>query len=156
MKTKHFFSWIVAGAIALSATLFVACKEDKETEITEAPGLTAAPVEELSGISAAGDTTYIAVNSNIAWTATTEADWVTLTNDGATGNGTVTVTIAPNPAGSAARSATITLSGDGVADVNIAVAQEAGAAPYITPTPTSLNNIKIGRASSREAVYSTL
>jgi len=74
-------------------------------------------------ISASGDTTF-SITSNIAWTASSDQTWCTVTFSG-TGNGTITASCQENTS-IFARVATITVSGKGVNDQIVTVTQAAG------------------------------
>lgn len=91
----------------------------------------------LGGVPASGETRRIEVTSaaNCAWTATSNASWITLPpNPGGSGNGGVDVTIAANT-DSQVREGTLVVAGR-----TITVTQQGAAAPppcVITLTPTS-------------------
>jgi len=64
----------------------------------------------------------INVSSNINWSVTDNASWITLSSATGTGNGIITVTYTEN-ASCSLRNGTITLTGSGVADVVVSVIQ---------------------------------
>lgn len=64
--------------------------------------------------------------SNVAWSATSNQTWLTISNASGSGNFTITLTATGNPA-TATRTANVTISGTGVTDQIIIVTQEAGA-----------------------------
>jgi hypothetical protein len=126
MKTKLFFLWIVAGLMAMTTTLFVACKEDEQTDDPVTPSLTVNP-KTIAGAPAAGGTAALAVTANVAWKVAvtpTDATWCTLDKSGAPGNASVNVTIAENTA-TADRAATITFTANGASAVLVPVTQAA-------------------------------
>ncbi|MDR3236269.1 MAG: SUMF1/EgtB/PvdO family nonheme iron enzyme [Prevotellaceae bacterium] len=63
----------------------------------------------------------VAVTSNVAWTAASDAAWCTVTPASGSGNDTVTVTVNGNP-GATARNATVTIAG-GTLSQQVAVTQ---------------------------------
>jgi uncharacterized protein (TIGR02145 family) len=73
-----------------AALLFAGCSEDEP-----APALSVDPTA-ITATADAGNYP-IAVTSNVAWTATKDAEWLTLNAASGTGNGTVIVNVAANP-----------------------------------------------------------
>ena len=76
---------------------------------------------------AAGESHAITVISNVVWTATIDADWLTVTPISGIGNGSVTVTASANTG--LARSGSITFLANGIDDVTVNVDQAIGAVP---------------------------
>lgn len=74
------------------------------------------------------DSIVLNVNTNVSWNAVSSAEWLTLTFD--TILGTITVTATESNRAIMARTATITISGEGTEDVTFTIIQE-GAAPYL-------------------------
>jgi hypothetical protein len=85
------------------------CNKNGETPVK--PELSATP-ETIQATAAAGSYT-IDITSNVAWTATVNsgATWCAVSPAAATGNGTLTVNVAENPA-TAPRAATVTVTAD--------------------------------------------
>ena len=84
-----------------------------------APFIQAAPVT----IEAATTNATIAVASNVAWSVTCDAAWVTSYTQSGLNNGTIEVVMVANET-EESRFATFTLSGEGVADVTIKLTQK--------------------------------
>jgi hypothetical protein len=103
-----------------------------EVNFTESSLLQASPATLAFG-SAAGNQT-LTVTANVAWTATDDAAWLTLTPASGTNNGAITVAATANSG--AARSGTITLTGGGLSRT-VGVTQ-AGTAASLTASPSSL------------------
>jgi Flp pilus assembly protein protease CpaA len=89
---------------------------------------------------AAGGTTSVSVTSNVSWTASDDAAWITLAPASGNGDGTITVTASAN-ASATPRTATITVSGGGITRT-ATVTQPA--APTLTVAPATLNFAKDG------------
>jgi len=70
-----------------------------------------------------GSTVSFTVTSNTNWTVSSDADWLIADPSAGSGDGTVTVTAESNPA-SDRRSATITVSAEGIISQTIAVTQQ--------------------------------
>ncbi len=75
------------------------------------------------------------VTSNISWTATCAESWCTLANPGGTNNGTLTVIYEENTT-SGPRTATITVSGEGVANQSVTLTQT-NLIPTLSVTPSN-------------------
>ena len=71
---------------------------------------------------AAGESKTISVTSNISWTATSSANWLTISPASGSNNGTITAVASANTATSQ-RTATITISGNNVSSQTISVTQ---------------------------------
>jgi len=86
---------------------------------------------------ATASSTTIDITSNLAWTAASNAAWLTLSPAGATGNAGLSLQAAANDSTSQ-RNATVTLQAAGVADVVISVTQ-AAALPNLSVSSGSWN-----------------
>ena len=71
---------------------------------------------------AAGESKTVTVSSNVSWTATSSASWLTISPASGSNNGTITAVAAANTATSQ-RTATITVSGNGTSARTISVTQ---------------------------------
>ncbi len=80
----------------------------------------------------AAGTTNFSVNSNLAWTALSDASWCTVTSSGS-GNGTLFATFAENTI-STTRVAHVTVTGSGISPVTVTVTQQ-GPAATLSVTP---------------------
>ena len=85
---------------------------------------------------AAGESKTVTVTSNTSWTATSSANWLTVSPASGSNNGTITAVAAANTS-SSQRTATITVSGSGITRT-ISVTQ-AGVSYNLTVNPTSLS-----------------
>ncbi len=115
--------------LCLAVVSFASCGDDEGGNGPEpvVPELSAAPAD-LSFV-AAGETKTIEVKArNVAWKATTTAEWLTLTDASGSADGTVRVEADPNT-GDKALKATILISGEGVETVTVNVSQAAADAP---------------------------
>jgi len=94
---------------------------------------------------ALGEQKEFTIASNIDWTVGSDTDWVTVSPDSGSKDGTVTVTAIANPT-TAQRTATITVSGADVETQSISVVQEAnpnGVTIWnLTPTMTAVLDSK--------------
>jgi hypothetical protein len=98
--------------------------------------------------SAAGSSQSISVTSNVGWTATGNAAWVTVSPASGSNNGAVSVTTAANTGD--ARTASVTLAGGGLTRT-VDIRQAAAAAPpasSLTVSPTSLTFAATGSSQS--------
>jgi endoglucanase Acf2 len=77
------------------------------------------------------------ITSNVSWTASSNQNWLTVSDLSGFGNTTVTVTAQENTT-TAARAATVTIVGLGVATKTITVTQEAGGFAYLLTSATAL------------------
>ncbi|MEN0002750.1 MAG: BACON domain-containing carbohydrate-binding protein [Bacteroidota bacterium] len=108
---------------------------DPITITTPPPSLSVTPTSINFGSSA--DDRSITVSSNVSWSATESASWLSLSNGpSGSGNGSFSVNCTTNTSTSS-RSATVTVSGGGITRT-INVTQQ-GASPLLTVTPTSIN-----------------
>jgi hypothetical protein len=90
------------------------------TQAGAAPSLIVTPLNQ--DVTSSSGTAIFDVASNIAWTASSDQAWCTLTASG-TGNGTIDAIYQPNTAASL-RVATITVIGSGVSDQVVTVTQD--------------------------------
>lgn len=98
------------------------------------PNLTVTPSNQ--NVSIALGTTNFAVVSNIAWAATSNQIWCTITPLG-TGNGTITATFLPY-SGVNSRTATITVSGAGISNQIVTVTQSGTTGTYANELSRSI------------------
>jgi len=106
--------------------------------------------------SAAGESHLINVMSNTTWTASVNADWVSLSVTSGTNNGDINVSCSTN-ASSAVRTATVSVSGAGQTQV-VSITQAAGSSEQVyelTVSPTSLN-FAINAGTQQVAVTSNV
>ncbi|GHV03943.1 hypothetical protein FACS189416_1260 [Bacteroidia bacterium] len=118
------------------------------------PGILAASSPALA-FAAAGGAQTVTVTSNLDWTASSDAAWLTVSPASGNSNGTVTATANANSSTSA-RTAIITLTAEGVTPVKINVTQ-AGAItdptnPAIYVTGVSLNHTTLAGKAGDDAV----
>ncbi|MCF8365251.1 MAG: T9SS type A sorting domain-containing protein [Bacteroidales bacterium] len=99
------------------------------------PGLTVTPL--IKNVDAPAGTTNFNVISNVDWTVSETAEWLSVNPLSSSGNGWITATFDENTSTSA-RSATITVSSEGLSDV-IVTLNQAGAVPVLTVTPSNQN-----------------
>lgn len=93
----------------------------------------------------AGQTLPVSVTSNISWTTADNAAWITLNAATGTGNGVLNITAGANPT-TIARSASATISGNGI-DRVVSITQNAAAAA-LQVLPTSLSYSDIGNTQN--------
>lgn len=119
-------------AVVVAACTFSACDDDEVISLK-------AESETLSFVSE-GETKTVAVTAqNVSWTASTEDGWLTLADNTGTGNGTLTVTAAPNYL-KTELTGSITISGSGTTPVVIRVTQAADTTPRsLTTEVTALS-----------------
>lgn len=101
------------------------------TTIVEMPGLQVS-VAKVSVKSKQGSTDEINISSNTTWSASSDQPWLALNKTSGTGAETLTFTAEENPV-NAIRTATVTVSAEGVEPQTITVTQEAW--------PTGLNDL---------------
>jgi len=110
----------------------------QQLPITETAAITVAPTTLTAA--AAGETQSATVTSNVYWTSSSDASWLTVTTSGAPGSETITVTSTPNT-GTTERQGTITFSGSG-ASATLVVTQRAstsGNTDSLTVDPTTIS-----------------
>ncbi|MDZ7724501.1 MAG: SUMF1/EgtB/PvdO family nonheme iron enzyme [candidate division KSB1 bacterium] len=78
------------------------------------------------------------IESNVSWTVSDDASWLSVSPGSGSDDATVTVTATSANPSTGSRSATVTVSGDGVGSKTITVTQS-GADAYLTVSPTSLS-----------------
>jgi len=76
------------------------------------------------------DTIKININSNVNWTIVSSESWATVSQESGSNNATVEISVTENTTG-ASRSATLTISGEGVADRIVTVTQTAQEEPTL-------------------------
>ena len=104
--------------------------------------LTVTPTSLILG-SASGSNGQINVSSNVSWTASDDASWLSISPTSGSNNGTVTVTSASENTSSSTQSGTVTISGSGITRT-VTVTQN-GATQSITVTsPNGLENWQAG------------
>jgi outer membrane lipoprotein-sorting protein len=135
-------------SLLLLGILSVSCDKEEETVPDE---LSVSPAS-LHVETASGSHT-IAVTSNVSWTASDNAAWLTLSPASGKGNGTITVAVTENTT-TAPRSATITVKAGDIAET-VTVTQ-AGTAPLLEVDGTALENIPEGAASYSLPITSNL
>jgi len=91
----------------------------------------------LSIAALANSTKTFDISSNIAWTATSNQTWLTLSNASGSGNAIITLTATVNPT-IESRTATVTVSGTGVTDQIITITQD-GVAKVLTISKNTLS-----------------
>ena len=101
------------------------------------PMLSAEP-SSITLAASSGATGTINITSNTGWTASDNADWLSLSKSSGTGNGTVTVTTSSANSSAGTRSANVTFSATGVNSVTVTVTQ-AAAGPTLAVTPSTIN-----------------
>jgi hypothetical protein len=84
---------------------------------------------------AAGGTETALVSSNVSWTASDNATWLTLNPSSGTGNGNFTITCQPYT-GTQPRTATITVTGGGI--TRTITVEQAGIQPFLSANPTTV------------------
>ena len=105
------------------------------TVAAETPGLTVSPTS-LSFTSSSGQQTFT-ITSNVNWTLSSNADWLTVSQTSGSGDCTTTVNVTANPLATT-RTATIKILGTGVTERTINVSQT-GVAPTLSVSPAILN-----------------
>lgn len=108
------------------------------------PFLDIVPTEIQVGV--LGFNFQITITSNISWTVTDNAPWISVSPSAGSGNGSVTVTYTTNPG--ASREGTITVSGPGVASKFCEVVQQGSGNPT---TP-----VQLGRSSTDPSIACTI
>jgi hypothetical protein len=99
----------------------------------------------------AGEQQSFNITSNVNWTVSSNASWLTISPTSGSNDGTVTATTSPNNA-TTSRTATITITGEGVTSQTITVTQ-AGLSPTLSISTTSLTFVAAGESKSID-VYS--
>ena len=112
--------------------------------------LTVSPVNQDVS-SGAGSTTFT-ISSNISWTASDDADWLSISPTSGSNNGTLTVNFTENTSGSE-RTGTITISGSDVGSQSVTVTQ--AGSPTLSVSPSS-RNVGSGTNSTTFTVTSNI
>ncbi|GAI09215.1 unnamed protein product, partial [marine sediment metagenome] len=95
-----------------------------------------------------GSNAQFDITSNVSWSISDDATWLTVNPKSGSNNETITVTAASANTSTSSRTATVTVSGTGVADKTVTVIQQ-GADPSIpTVTTTSVSSITHNSALS--------
>ena len=114
--------------------------------------LIALPENILLGHTAnAADT--VRITSNTSWSVSVDQPWLSLTNSSGTNNGEVICTATENTA-DLPRTATITVSGDGVENVTINVTQKT--APYLTVSADSVSLASLANSKGSFVIQSNI
>jgi hypothetical protein len=114
---RQFFKYLAVAVIVIS-TAFTSCKEDE-------PKLTlGSEIVELTAIQT--DEKTVSIQSNIEWSVAIEQtdDWLIVSQMSGNGNGSLVITAQDNDDFENQRSATITVTGEGVQAKTIAVTQK--------------------------------
>jgi uncharacterized protein (TIGR02145 family) len=130
---KHFILLLLASAMML----FAGCAEDDPTNPIvgdPTPELSIAPAS-INATAAAGSYS-ITITSNVSWTATTTAEWLTLSPASGEGNGAVTVNVTGNTTVEA-RNATITVAAGTLTETVTLV--QAGVNPALAVNPATID-----------------
>lgn len=138
--------WYYAGSSNYSNPVFVT--------IIAAPTLSASPSSIV--FQQSGGTQAVDVTTNVNWTATSSASWLTITPTNGTESGTIIVSATSNNS-SSSRSATITITGsNGVSSQTITVSQAAssGIQPDMyEPNNTASTSYDLGSVNINSANY---
>ena len=122
----------------------------EQVTVTQAAGpavLTVTPLNQ-SVTYASGDTTF-AVTSNVTWTVSDNADWLTVSPPGGTGNGTLTATFTENTTTNE-RTGTITVTGGGITQ-QVMVIQAGIPTLYAVPNSLSFGDVIVGTNSASQS-----
>ena len=92
------------------------------TPVVSPPMLTVAP-EIITLGSESGSIGTFSITSNISWSITDDASWLTLSSASGSNNGTITITANSANTGTSPRTATVTITGTGVTDKTVTVTQ---------------------------------
>lgn len=136
--------WYYAGSSYYSNPVFVT--------VIAAPTLSVSPY--YISFQQSGGTQSIEVTSNVNWTATSSASWLTISPASGTESGTIIISAAANNS-SSSRTATITISGgSGVSSQTITVSQPGSIQPDIyEPNNTSSTAYLLGTITSNNSNF---
>jgi hypothetical protein len=95
---------------------------------------------------AASETKYFTITSNVSWTVGKDVTWITVSPESGSNNGTIVVTAAANTATSQ-REGIVTVSGGGI-DQIISITQATDAPPTLTVSTSTLNFTAAGETKS--------
>ena len=114
---RHFFNYLAITAIVVSA--FTSCKKDDKPKL-----ILGSEIVEFSSIPTDAET--VNIQSNTEWSVAIEQtdDWLSVTPMSGNGDGTLVITAQDNDDFEEQRSATITITGEGVQEKTIAVTQK--------------------------------
>jgi uncharacterized protein (TIGR02145 family) len=135
MFMKKIFNVTLAALVLLM--MAVSCSENEEP--VEPP--VEPPTPELSVTPSSVSATFengsyaIAITSNVAWTATKDADWLTLNPASGNGDGTVMMIVTENT-GAADRTATVTVATETLSETVSVTQATLGTPPYAASTKT--------------------
>lgn len=125
--------------------------DSKSITVTQSglsPALAISPENQDVGPEA-GSTTF-AVSSNISWTASDDAGWLTISPTSGSNNGTLTVNFTENTSGSG-RTGTVTVTGNDVGSQSVTITQSGN--PTLSVSPGS-RNVGSGMSSTTFTVTS--
>ena len=111
-----------------------------DNDVTPALTLSASTLN----VAAAGSPSSVTVTSNIGWTASSDATWLTVSPASGIGNGTLTLTAATNTANSI-RTATVTVNGSGI--TRTVTVTQAAASPLIPQPIITLSTSEMSMAT---------
>jgi YD repeat-containing protein len=162
---------LVTGVAAGTATITVTADNGNQTATCAVTVNPSPPLSvSLSSVpfTASGGQQTFNITSNVGWTVSSSASWLTVSPASGSNNGTVTLTAFANN-GSSARTATVTVSGTDVSDRTVSVTQEALPVVYpnfISLYPTEMKlapgekgqlsaNVLPGNATDRSVTWSS-
>lgn len=120
---------VTVTATGLPDVIVVVIQDGAPTDLSVDPSSITVP--------APAGSTGIDVIGNVAWTATADVPWISLTPDSGTGSTSITVDYDANTS-TDQRTGTITISGTGGLEVTVAVTQD-GAQPFVNADPVTIN-----------------
>lgn len=101
----------------------------------------------------AGGSQEVGVNANVAWTVTSDSDWLTMSSNEGTGNGSVTVTAQANPAAEP-RTGIVTFSSSETAITGTFTVTQRGVPHELTVAPSAWHALSFAAASTTIEVSS--
>ena len=113
---------------------------------TPTPTLTVSPSSLTLGATS-GSNGQINVSSNLSWTASDDASWLSVSPTSGSNNGTITVTATSANTGTSSRSGTVTITGSGITRT-VSVTQDANTTCDPTPSATTANFTSSGGSGS--------
>lgn len=131
--------------MCVSNDVFAFFIDDIEVSSSSSPSYTLTVNPSSLSYTAAGESKTVTVTSNTSWTATSSANWLTISPSSGSNNGTITAVAAANTS-SSQRTATITVSGSGITRT-ISVTQ-AGVSYNLTVNPSSLSYTADGESKT--------
>jgi hypothetical protein len=121
------------GSSSRTGTLSIAGNTYTVTQQAATCSYTVAPTTDSAPAGGGAKSAAVTTASGCAWTATSNATWITVTSGSGTGNGTVTYNVVAN-GGTASRSGTLTVAGQ---TVTVSQAGTAGCSYAVSPTSDS-------------------